>query len=36
MHGGQLSVTSKVDTGSTFDVRLPKAPLLRSASSYAL
>jgi signal transduction histidine kinase len=36
MHGGQLSVTSEVDTGSTFDVRLPKAPLPRSASSYAL
>jgi PAS domain S-box-containing protein len=36
MHGGQLSVTSEVDTGSTFDVLLPKAPLPRSASSYAL
>jgi PAS domain S-box-containing protein len=36
MHGGQLSVTSEVDTGSTFDVRLPKVPLLRSESSYAL
>jgi PAS domain S-box-containing protein len=36
MHGGQLSVTSEVDTGSTFDVLLPKAPLSRSASSYAL
>jgi signal transduction histidine kinase len=36
MHGGQLSVTSEVGTGSTFDVRLPKVPLLRSASSYAL
>ena len=36
MHGGQLSVTSEVDTGSTFDVRLPKASLPRSASSYAL
>jgi signal transduction histidine kinase len=36
MHGGQLSVTSEVDTGSTFDVRLPKVPLPRSASSYAL
>ncbi|MDQ3285053.1 MAG: cell wall metabolism sensor histidine kinase WalK [Actinomycetota bacterium] len=36
MHGGQLSVTSEVDTGSTFDVRLPKASLPRTASSYAL
>jgi signal transduction histidine kinase len=36
MHGGQLSVKSEVDAGSTFDVRLPKAPLSRSASSYAL
>ncbi len=36
MHGGQLSVKSEVDAGSTFDVRLPKAPLPRSASSYAL
>jgi PAS domain S-box-containing protein len=36
LHGGQLSVKSEVDAGSTFDVRLPKAPLLRSASSYAL
>ncbi len=36
MHGGQLSVKSEVDAGSTFDVRLPKAPLPRSTSSYAL
>ena len=36
LHGGQLSVKSEVDTGSTFYVRLPKAPLPRSASSYAL
>ncbi len=36
MHGGQLSVKSEVDAGSTFDVRLPKAPLPHSASSYAL
>jgi signal transduction histidine kinase len=35
LHGGQLSVKSEVDAGSTFDVRLPKAPLPRSASSYA-
>jgi signal transduction histidine kinase len=36
LHGGQLSVKSEVDAGSTFDVRLPKSPLPRSASSYAL
>jgi signal transduction histidine kinase len=36
LHGGQLSAKSEVDAGSTFDVRLPKAPLPRSASSYAL
>ncbi len=36
LHGGHLSVKSEVGAGSTFDVRLPKAPLPRSASSYAL
>lgn len=36
LHGGHLSVKSEVGTGSTFDVRLPKASLPRSASSYAL
>jgi len=36
LHGGSLSVRSEVGVGSTFDVRLPKAPLPRSASSYAL
>jgi signal transduction histidine kinase len=36
LHGGQLSAKSEVDAGSTFEVRLPKAPLPRSASSYAL
>jgi PAS domain S-box-containing protein len=35
LHGGQLSVRSKVGEGSTFDVRLPKAPFPRSAN-YAL
>ncbi len=35
LHGGNLSVRSKVGVGSTFDVRLPKTPLPRSAS-YAL
>ena len=36
LHGGSLSVRSEVGVGSTFDVRLPKSPLPRSASSYAL
>ena len=31
LHGGRLSVSSEVGVGSTFDVRLPKAPLSRSA-----
>jgi PAS domain S-box-containing protein len=35
LHGGQLSVRSEVGVGSTFDVRLPKAPFPRSAN-YAL
>jgi signal transduction histidine kinase len=32
LHGGSLSVESEVGVGSTVDVRLPKAPLPRSAS----
>ncbi|MEJ7872472.1 MAG: ATP-binding protein [Rubrobacteraceae bacterium] len=36
LHGGALSVKSKVDVGSTFDLKLPKASLPRPASSYAL
>ena len=36
LHGGELSVKSEVGVGSTFDVRLPKVPLPRSAASYAL
>jgi signal transduction histidine kinase len=35
-HGGDLSVESRVSVGTTFDVRLPKTPISRSASSYAL
>lgn len=35
LHGGELSVRSEVGRGSTFDVRLPKAPLRRS-TSYAI
>ena len=35
MHGGELSVESEVGEGSTFRMRLPKAPLSRSAT-YAL
>jgi len=36
LHGGDLSVESRVSVGTTFDVRLPKTPISRSASSYAL
>jgi PAS domain S-box-containing protein len=36
LHGGSLSVKSEIGVGSTFDVQLPKAPLPRSTSSYAL
>ena len=36
LHGGELSVRSQVGVGTTFDVRLPKTPVARSASSYAL
>ena len=35
LHGGQLVVSSKVGRGSTFDIRLPKSPIPRSAN-YAL
>jgi signal transduction histidine kinase len=35
MHGGSISVVSEIGTGSTFEVRLPKTPLSRSAS-YAI
>jgi signal transduction histidine kinase len=35
MHGGDISVESEVDVGSTFRVRIPKTPLSRSAS-YAI
>ncbi len=35
LHGGTLLVKSEVGSGSTFDVRLPKSPIPRSAS-YAI
>ncbi len=35
MHGGEVSVRSEVGVGSTFEVRIPKAPLSRSAN-YAI
>ncbi len=36
LHGGALSVKSKVDVGSTFDLKLPKTSLPRPSSSYAI
>ncbi|MDQ4063262.1 MAG: cell wall metabolism sensor histidine kinase WalK [Actinomycetota bacterium] len=36
LHGGSLSVKSKVDVGSTFDLKLPKTALPHHTSSYAL
>ena len=35
LHGGEISVESRVETGSTFEVRLPKDPPSRSAD-YAI
>ena len=35
LHGGEVSVKSEVGVGSTFEVRIPKAPLSRSAN-YAI